>query len=104
ARFSIPDDVQGVELGMTAIVHLAGSTEPAFVVPASALVKQGSQAAVWIVEQGTGLLALRPVAVTRYDQDEVVIASGLKGGEKVVRAGVNRLQAGLPVRPVEGTK
>ena len=33
---------------------------------------------------------------------EVVISEGLRGGEKVVRAGVNRMHAGLVVRPVEG--
>ena len=102
ARFSIADDVPGVELGMTATVHLtAGSGGPAFVLPASALVRQGSQGSVWVVGEG-GKLTLTPVTVARYGQDEVVISEGLRGGERVVRAGVNRLHAGLVVRPVEG--
>ena len=43
ARFTIADDVPGVELGMTSTVHLsAGSGGPAFVLPASALVEVGS--------------------------------------------------------------
>jgi RND family efflux transporter MFP subunit len=102
ARFTIADDVPGVELGMTATVHLsAGSGGPAFVLPASALVRQGSQGSVWVIGEG-GKLALTPVTVTRYGQDEAVVSGGLRGGERVVRAGVNRLHAGLVVRPVEG--
>ena len=102
ARFSIADDGPGVELGMTATVHLtAGSGGPVFVLPASALVRQGSQGSVWVVGEGRKL-ALTPVTVARYGQDEVVISEGLRGGEQVVRAGVNRLHAGLVVRPVEG--
>ena len=102
ARFAIPDAVPGVELGMTATVHLtAGPGGPAFVLPASALVRQGSQGSVWVVGEG-GKLTLTPVTVARYGQDEVVVSGGLRGGERVVRAGVNRLHAGLVVRPVEG--
>lgn len=102
ARFAVVDDAPGVELGMTATVHLsAGSGGPAFVLPASALVRQGSQGSVWVVGEG-GKLALKPVTVARYGQDEVQISGGLRGGEKVVRAGVNRLHAGLVVRSVEG--
>jgi multidrug efflux system membrane fusion protein len=102
ARFAIAEEVPGVELGMTATVHLtAGSGGPVFVLPASALVRQGSQGSVWVVGEG-GKLALTSVTVARYGQDEVVVSDGLRGGEKVVRAGVNRMHAGLVVRPVEG--
>ena len=102
ARFAIADDVPGVELGMTATVHLsAESSGPAFLLPASALVRQASQGSVWVVGEG-GKLVLTPVTVARYGQDDVVVSGGLRGGEKVVRAGVNRLHAGLVVRPVEG--
>lgn len=102
ARFAIADEVPGVELGMTATVRLtAGSGGPTFVLPASALVRQGTQGSVWVAGEG-GQLTLTPVTVARYGQDEVVISDGLRGGERVVRAGVNRLHAGLAVRPVEG--
>jgi RND family efflux transporter MFP subunit len=102
ARFAIADDVPGVELGMTATVHLAaGSGGPAFLLPASALVRQGSQGSVWVVGDG-GKLTLTAVTVERYGQDEVVVSGGLRCGERVVRAGVNRLHAGLVVRPVGG--
>jgi multidrug efflux pump subunit AcrA (membrane-fusion protein) len=87
---------------MTATVHLtAGSGGPVFVLPASALVRQESRGSVWVVGEG-GKLALTPVTVARYGQDEVVVSEGLRGGEKVVRAGVNRMHAGLVARTVEG--
>jgi RND family efflux transporter MFP subunit len=102
ARFSLSDDVPGVQLGMTATVHLsAGSSSPEFVLPASALVRQESQGSVWVVGE-SGKLVLTPVTVARYRQDEVVVSGGLRGSERIVRAGVNRLHAGLVVRPLEG--
>ncbi len=105
ARYSIPDDVHDVELGMTATVHLsAGAGKSVFVLPASALVRQGSQSAVWVVDKGTGRLTLTHVIVARDEQDEVVLTGGLRGGETVVRAGVHRLDPGMTVRPLEGTR
>ena len=55
-----------VALGMTATVHLtAGSGGPAYVLPPSALVRQGSQGSVWVAGDG-GKLTLTPVKVARY--------------------------------------
>lgn len=105
ARFAISDDVAGVELGMTATVHLTpGQSDPVFLLPTSALIRQGSSGAVWVVEKSTGRLTLTSVTVSGYGQDEVVVTSGLRGGELVVRAGVNKLDAGLAVRVVEGIR
>jgi multidrug efflux pump subunit AcrA (membrane-fusion protein) len=47
-------------------------------------------------------LELRSVTVERYDSDRVIVARGLRPGERVVTAGVHRLAAGEQVRPLEG--
>ena len=48
-----------------------------------------------------GSVALRPVAVARYETDRVVIADGLAKGDVVVTAGVNTLREGQKVRLAE---
>ncbi len=47
-------------------------------------------------------VSLRPVQVTQYREDGVVVASGLNAGERIVAAGANKLQPGQVVRPYDG--
>jgi RND family efflux transporter MFP subunit len=100
ARYSIGVDAPPTELGMTATVWLgteaAGDARPVATLPASALHHADGEPAVWIVaaDQGTPILA--PVQVVRYGQDEVQV-SGLRDGQLVVTAGVQKLAAGMRV-------
>lgn len=102
ARFTLPDADARVELGMTATVHLtpAGSAS-GFVLPLSSLLRQSDRPAVWVVGRGAGRPALTPVEVREYRQESVVIAAGVKPGDLVVTAGVQKIDAGMDVRPWE---
>jgi len=98
-KVSILDPSPRVQLGMTANVFLgSGMTEPVVRLPLTALFQQGDQGAVWVVDPKTGVASLTPVQVARYTQDAVEIASGVKPGDLVVRAGVHKLHAGQKVR------
>jgi RND family efflux transporter MFP subunit len=66
--------------------------------PLSALFEQNGTPAVWVVDQRSGSVALRPIAVARYETDRVVIADGLAKGDVVVTAGANTLTQGQKVR------
>jgi len=88
---------------MTATVHLApADSVPAYALPLSSLHRSGDRPAVWIVDRRTGAITLTPVGVHEYRQDTVVLTSGVKPGQLVVTAGVQKLDAGLTVRPWEG--
>jgi len=56
--------------------------------PWSALTKNISQPAVWLVD-GEGKAQLHNVTVGRYLTGKVIISAGLTGGEKVVIAGAS---------------
>lgn len=109
ARYRIGRDAPPMELGMTATVWIAatppdpaaGRVEAAVSLPASALFHQGSEPAVWVVDAARGRPVLSPVRVVRYAQDEVQVA-GLRAGELVVTAGVQKLAADMPVVAVDG--
>ncbi len=101
-----------VRLGMSANVsfdEITGDSHP-FTLPATALFHDGTAAAVWIVRagghaasastSGTGMLELRRVQVTRYDERTVSISAGLSDGERVVLQGVHTVSAGERVRVV----
>jgi membrane fusion protein, multidrug efflux system len=102
ARFSLPGAGPGVELGMTATVHLTpAEAVPGFVLPLSSLLRQSDRPAVWVVGREAGRPTLTPVKVREYRQESVVIAAGVKPGDLVVTAGVQKIDPGMAVRPWE---
>ena len=104
ANFTLPGGPAGAELGMTATVHLAGAPEPGFVLPLSALFRDGDRPAVWVVGPGVGRPRLTPVEVRAYRQESVVVIGGVRPGDLVVSAGVQKLDPGVDVRPWEDRK
>jgi membrane fusion protein, multidrug efflux system len=102
ARFTLPGAGPGVELGMTATVHLTpADSTPGFVLPLSSLLRQSDRPAVWVVGREAGRPTLTPVEVREYRQESVVIAAGVKPGDLVVTAGVQKIDSGMVVRPWE---
>ena len=54
-----------------------------------------------MVDPGKSVVGLKPVTVTRYETDKVVVGEGLLKGDVVVTAGVNRLRENQKVRIAE---
>ena len=103
ARFTIQNPGPKLVLGMTATVHLAPAyAATGYVLPLSALLRTGDRPAVWVVDRRSGALTLTPVEVREYRQETVVLSSGVKPGQLVVTAGVQKLDPSLTVRPWEG--
>ena len=84
--------------GSSVIGRLKAVTAPVVVLPGAALFDKGGKPAVWVFTPATSSVALRPVVVSRYEADRVIIAEGLNKGDIVVTAGVNRLREGQKVR------
>ncbi|MBV0889543.1 efflux RND transporter periplasmic adaptor subunit [Komagataeibacter oboediens] len=78
-------------LGAVVTGRLSVPSTPAVHLPPAALAVQDGKPAVWIVAPDTLRVFLRPVTITRYATDDVVIASGLNAGDRVVTAGVQAL-------------
>ena len=66
--------------------------------PATAITRQGDEAAVWVVDPQTSTVALRSIDVLRFEPAYVVVASGVEPGDVVVTAGVQALHPGQKVR------
>ena len=91
-----------LQLGMTAEAALQGAKPSSVTVsiPSTALFHQGEQPAVWVVHPADSTLALRNVTVTRYGERDVLVAAGLKPGERIVMQGVHTVSAGEKVAPI----
>jgi membrane fusion protein, multidrug efflux system len=72
------------------------------VVPKDALTSDGGHPAVYIIGPKTDKLQLQVIQVAHYTDSSIYIASGLKVGDQVVVAGVDKLRPGLKVRRMEG--
>jgi RND family efflux transporter MFP subunit len=100
ARFTILDADDSVAFGMTATATLARTRHaPVARLPLSAVLNRGSGASVYVIDS-TGALALRPVTVGAFTENAALLTSGVQDGDTVVTLGVQKLEAGLKVRPI----
>lgn len=96
AKISIPSASEKIKLGMTAYVSFAGKTAtPIIRLPLTALFRDKSATAVWVVENG--VVKLVPIQMAGTAGNDILVASGLASGQKVVTAGVNLLKDGQKV-------
>lgn len=99
ARVSLIDPPAGIQLGMTAtIVADKAGGDQVVLLPLTALTKVDGNPAVWGLDAAGEGLRLLPVDVVSYRGDQVVIGAGLSEGERVVTAGVHKLDPGMKVR------
>ncbi|MEQ1737062.1 MAG: efflux RND transporter periplasmic adaptor subunit [Rhodoglobus sp.] len=91
-----------MRFGSSVVGRLRSETAPVVLLPGSALIEKGGKPAVWIVDQTSRTVSLRPVVVNRYESEIVVIGEGIAKGEIVVAAGVNRLREKQQVRLLQG--
>jgi RND family efflux transporter MFP subunit len=87
-----------LRFGMSIGGRLKGQAALAVALPLSALFQKDGSPAVWVLDQQSSSLNLRPITVARYEANTAVVASGLVKGDIVVTAGVNTLTVGQKVR------
>lgn len=71
-------------------------------VPASALISNGQDVSVWLINAEQNTLRRQVVTVTAAT-NEGVLVSGLEAGQRIVIAGTEKLSNAKPVRPIERT-
>lgn len=101
-KVTLKDAPEQMRFGVSVEGRLKAATAPVVVLPGGALFDQGGRPAVWVVNPAGSSVALRPVAIARYEADRVVVRDGLAKGDVVVTAGVNRLRENQTVRLTEG--
>ena len=92
-----------IRFGMSVGGRLKSDPTLAVALPLSALFEKAGAPAVWVFDQQSSSVTLRPITVARYEANTVVVAGGLAKGDIVVTAGVNTLRDGQKVRLAEAT-
>jgi RND family efflux transporter MFP subunit len=96
-RLALVGDTTGMALGMSATVEAVRDAQRGIVVPLTALVARDGDPGVWLVGPD-GTVSRAAVEVGEMRDDGILVASGLRPGDRVVVAGANLLQAGQKVR------
>lgn len=104
-RVSVLDPPTAMQWGMTADVILGrdAGADLSLLPPTALYQAPDGQPALWVYDPAQGRVRLRPVQVSAYREDGVVIAAGVRAGEWVVATGANKLHEGQQVRPYAGS-
>lgn len=78
-----------------------GVNDNVVLVPQVGVTRDAGGKATTLVVGADNKVALRAIQATRTSGDQWVVEGGLNDGEKVIVAGVQKVQPGAPVRPVE---
>ncbi len=96
----LTDPPDAMALGASVTVALPQTQTPGFTVPACALTRQNGHPTLFIIDAQQRAQP-RPVTIAQYTSESVIIAGGVRPGDKVIVAGVSKLRAGEKVIPGE---
>lgn len=85
-----------VQLGMTAKVHFNDGSESLIILPRAAIYQTGDTPQVWIVKDNR--VELVPVEIAGYENNSIIIKSGVANGDVIVTGGAAKLTPGQQVR------
>jgi multidrug efflux system membrane fusion protein len=103
-RVTILDPDAALHWGMTANVVVAGGEAAnAALVPLTSIYRKGDATALWIYDEKSRTVSLRPIVVGQFREDGVIVTGGVASGEWIVIAGVHKLREGETVRRYEGS-
>jgi RND family efflux transporter MFP subunit len=98
ARLTLTDTPEAFRLGTSISVTLSSAIKPRIELPLSVLQEVDGKTLIWVVDTQNQTVSPRQVTVISRDNDSVVLAGGVNGGDKVVTAGVNSLKPGQNVK------
>jgi multidrug efflux pump subunit AcrA (membrane-fusion protein) len=76
---------------------LSNDPKPVLRVPASAVLRDGAQTSVWVVDASTSTVSLQKVDLSE-DERGIRVIGGLAGGARIVTAGIHSLKQGQQIR------
>ena len=98
-RLSLPAPPPQIQLGMTASAVFSEKASPQsdlVSLPLTAIYQTDQQPKIWVVERDQ-IVRSKNISVERFEDNRALV-KGLKSGETVVTAGVNKLRDGQTVR------
>jgi membrane fusion protein, multidrug efflux system len=95
-RIALHDPPESFRLGSTITARLSHSESSVLRVPASAVLRQGTETFVWVVDSPASTVSLQKVNLS--EDGSLRVTGGLEAGARVVTAGIHSLKQGQQVR------
>ena len=96
-RIALNDPPESFRLGSTITARLSDGHSSVLRVPASAVLKEGAETFVWVIDAPTSTVSLRKVELSE-DEGGIRLTGGLTVGARIVTAGIHSLKQGQQVR------
>jgi RND family efflux transporter MFP subunit len=96
-RITLDNPPETFRFGSTITAKLSDAPNPVLRLPESAVLKEGSDTFVWVVDAPANTVSRRKVEVSEEDS-EMRVTGGLTAGARVVTAGIHSLKPGQQVR------
>jgi RND family efflux transporter MFP subunit len=96
-RIALDDPPESFRLGSTITARLSKDPKPVLRVPASAVLKEGTETFIWVIDAPTSKVSLQKVDLSE-DERGIRVAGGLAAGAHIVTAGIHSLKQGQQVR------
>jgi RND family efflux transporter MFP subunit len=94
---ALNDPPESFRLGSTITARLSDDHSSVLRVPASAVLKDGGEAFVWVIDAPNSTVSLHKVGLSE-DEGGIRITGGLTVGERIVTAGIHSLKQGQQIR------
>jgi RND family efflux transporter MFP subunit len=96
-RIALIDPPETFRLGSTITATPSDGHGSVLRVPATAVLKEGPETFVWVIDAPTSTVSLRKVALSE-DEGGIRLTGGLTAGARIVIAGIHSLKQGQQVR------
>ena len=103
-KVGLDEGADEMPLGAPVIGHGGYAARKVVSLPWTAAASDAGQLAVWIVDPQSLAVSLKRVTAESFENETLLVADGLSGGEQVVTAGGKFLYAGEIVAPQEPIK
>ena len=102
-RITLDNPPETFRLGSTITTLIPGKPARGFRLPATAILTEGGQSSVWMIDPAAKSVTKRKVQVVTNDDGSVDVVEGIEAGARIVTAGVHHLKQGQKVRFEEGS-
>ena len=96
-RMTLEDPPRAFRIGTMVTASVTRDIAPKIMVPPWAVLEEGGKHSVWVLAKDGASVSRRDVTIAGREDDKLVVASGLTGGERIVTVGVNSLRDGQAV-------
>ena len=98
ARFKLKESAPDLTIGMTASILLSNSAEDGLCIPITSIASRNELPIVWRIESISGRVEAVAVEIIQYRNETAIVRGPFRSGDRIVSAGVQRIDENSRVR------